>query len=348
MAFKFPNSPSVGDLFAAPTGVMYVYDGSWTTSGETQTVNPFLNFFRYRSIYVRGYTSGGYKSSSPWKNTNRTIHATDITVNLGDRLDYGAGYVHGGYSDFNLYVYGVTDTFQAYSVYTSSVNMSTEAARAHSTSWDLKTSRRYQPTVLMNGSLTIAYITGGATNGSTDKHNLVTEIMLALGSCPSRSGTGTHSGGCYGNGKGWFRSSNSSEVLSFPTETWASWGQFTGTEGVNKGHSTKHGHGYLHAGNNQSTNVYTKFSDITGSIINTSMVDNNPAGGEENHQTGQNHGYYLGNYATSLQGNNTSKLGYLTDTCVAMGSDTMPKGHDGMSSGASASASARILGGGRL
>jgi hypothetical protein len=132
--------------------------------------------------------------------------------------------------------------------------------------------------------------------------------------------------------------------LSYITDTWSSWGLFTGTDGVNKGHSTKHGFGYLHAGSNVATAVYTKFSDITGSVINTNMTDGNGASGEENHETGQNHGYYLGQY-NGVQNNVTSKFMYLTDTCTAMGSDTQPKGHDGMSSGANASASRFILGG---
>lgn len=343
MAFSFPASPSIGTEYVSPVGILYIWDGTWTTMGDTQTNNPFLDTFLYRSIYTHGYVSGGYKNSSPWKNTNKTDHATDITTNLGDRLDYGAGYVHGGYSDYNFYVYGVTDSFQAYAVYTSSVSMVTEAARTHSTNWDLKTSRRYQPTVFMNSTLTVSYITGGAGDGSTDKHNMVTDIMYAAGTCASRSGSGSHSGGCYGEQKGWFRSSNSSEVITYATDTWATWGQFTGTEGVNKGHSTKHGFGYLHAGNNVSTATYTKFSDITGTIISATMVDPNGACGEENHETGQNHGYYLGQY-NGAQNNVTTKFNYLTDTCTAMGSDTQPKGHDGMSSGANASASRYMLG----
>ena len=56
MAFTFPSSPSAGDRFIAPTGRVYIWDGSWTTKGDTTTPNPFAeNFFRYRSIYTRGY-----------------------------------------------------------------------------------------------------------------------------------------------------------------------------------------------------------------------------------------------------------------------------------------------------
>ena len=42
--------------------------------------------FLYRTIIVQGYMLGGYKDSSPWKNVNLTIHATDTTTNLNDHL----------------------------------------------------------------------------------------------------------------------------------------------------------------------------------------------------------------------------------------------------------------------
>ena len=42
--------------------------------------------------------AGGYKSSSPWKNINRTVHSTDTTTNLGDQLTRGADYVNGAFT----------------------------------------------------------------------------------------------------------------------------------------------------------------------------------------------------------------------------------------------------------
>ena len=77
MAYDFPSSPSAGTEFVASTGRVYLYDnsGSWTTKGDTQTTNPFTNAFKYRTIYTRGYTGGGYKNSTPWRNVNRTQHA---------------------------------------------------------------------------------------------------------------------------------------------------------------------------------------------------------------------------------------------------------------------------------
>ena len=54
MAFSFPASPTTGSQFVAPTGIIYLWDGTWTTTGDTQASNPFNNSFLYRSIYTKG------------------------------------------------------------------------------------------------------------------------------------------------------------------------------------------------------------------------------------------------------------------------------------------------------
>ena len=66
--------------------------------------------------------------------------------------------------------------------------------------------------------------------------------------------------------------------------------------------------------------------------------------GEENYQTGQEHGYCIGHY-NGVQNNNTYKVVHATDTFTTLGSTAQPKGHDGISSASCASASAYILGG---
>lgn len=342
MAFAFPSSPSTGTRYVAPNGYIYIWDGTWTTKGDTSSPNPFLNNeFRYRSIYTRGYMSGGYKSSSPWKNSNRTVHSTDITTNLGDRLDYGGSYASGGFSDYNLYVYGVADSFSGSSTYTSSVNMATEAARTHDTAWDLKTSRDMVG-VILSPTLTMAYITAGGST-DTDKHNYVTEVMLSAGSAPA----GPTAGDTYGNAAAWFGATKgwvkagSAASLSFATETWTSGGVTVGTDGWGKALPTKHGHAYVKNQGNTGSAAY-KLNDTTGAQIRTDLNFDNS--GEENYEIGQDWGYCIGHY-NGVQNNNTYKVNSLTDAYTVMGSDTQPKGHDGASSGATASASSLILGG---
>lgn len=341
MAFTFPSSPSIGDQYVAPTGRIYLWDGSWTTKGDTLDTNPFEdNSFRYRSIYTRGYVSGGYKSSSPWKNTNRTQHTTDITTNLGDQLDFAAAYIHGGYSDYNQYVYGTVDSFSGSSTHTSSVSMVTETGRTHDPKWDLKTTRD-DTAVLLTPSLSMAYITAGGST-TTDKHNYVTEVMYAVGSAPAgyKSGTSYGQVACWnGPTKGWLYQSGGAS-FTFATETWVSGGVSVGTDGWGKALSTKHGHAYVKNGGNIVTGAY-KINDSTGANIRTDLNFDNS--GEENYQTGQDWGYCVGHY-NGAQNNNTYKVHSVTDAYTVLGADSQPKGHDGMSSAAMASGSSMILG----
>ena len=341
MAFTFPSSPSIGDQYVAPTGRIYLWDGSWTTKGDTLDTNPFEdNSFRYRSIYTRGYVSGGYKSSSPWKNTNRTQHTTDITTNLGDQLDFAAAYIHGGYSDYNQYVYGTVDSFSGSSTHTSSVSMVTETGRTHDPKWDLKTTRD-DTAVLLTPSLSMAYITAGGST-ATDKHNYITEVMYAAGSAPAgyKSGTSYGQVACWnGATKGWLYQSGGAS-FTFATETWVSGGVSVGTNGWGKALSTKHGHAYVKNGGNTVTGAY-KINDSTGANIRTDLNFDNS--GEENYQTGQDWGYCVGHY-NGAQNNNTYKVHSVTDVYTVLGADSQPKGHGGMSSAAMASGSSMILG----
>jgi hypothetical protein len=350
MAFDFPSSPSSGTSYVTSSGEYYIYDGSgWTTLASQVSPNVYsVNPFKYRTIYTRGYTSAGYASSTPWRNVNRTQHSTDITTNLGDMIDYAASYIDGSFSDYYHYVYGDSGAVGGTSVWTSSINMSTEAARTHSASWDTKTSRR-DCVSLLNATLTVCYITVGSSS-ATDKHNLVTEIMYAAGTAPANpigvGGTNGAASAFYGEFYGWINFSSTSAALNWKTETWSSGGlTFAGaSDGQPKGLSSKHGFGYCSIGSYAATAQYYKYNDVTGGS-SVATISRPESCGEENCQIGQNWGYTLGAYNGASQNNNSTKTNYLTDTCVAMGADTQPKGHAGMSSGCCASAAASVLGG---
>ena len=67
----------------------------------------------YRSrIITHGFTAGGYKNSSPWKNVNRTKHSDDSTSNLGDIMSEAMCYGDGGSRDTHMYVFGLDSSFQ--------------------------------------------------------------------------------------------------------------------------------------------------------------------------------------------------------------------------------------------
>lgn len=348
MPFDFPNSPSVGNDYTSPAGVTYLYDSnsSWTTTGDTQTVNPFgTNPFKYRSIYTRGYVAGGYKDSTPWRNVNRTAHATDVTTNIGDILDRNAAYVDGSYNDYYQYIYATDNSWPGTGTYTSSINMVTETGRTNQSAWNTTQDQGgYGDSgVIINSNLTMAWIL--CTSNIVDKHNLVTEIMYAAGAGGSNVGTaGDWVCAWYGEFYGWVKQSSSgsrNHKIEFSTETWSAAGLTVGTDGWGKALKTKDGYAYVKNGGNITPSAW-KINDTTGANIRTDLSFNNA--GEENYQTGQNWGYCLGEY-NGAQNNNTYKVTHGTDTYTVLGSASQPKGHDGISSAAMASGSSMFLGG---
>lgn len=324
---NFPTSPSTGQSFAAPNGFTYVWNGSsWSTSAEGN--------FLYRTIYTRGYASGGYKSSSPWRNTNRVVFATDVTTNLGDIHTNTASYCGGGHSDTHHYIYNNSNSWSGNSTVVGAMDMTTETALALDTAMYM-TSGRDDCTAMMNASLTKGYITGGGV-ASTDRHDFATGVMMSVGqNCPAGGG-GTDGGwtSIYGEFYGWVNANSTSSRFSWSNETWTNggWTLAAPSIGQPKGLSSKHGHGYASTGSyNGTINLY-KYVDTTETTSSSATITRPEACGEENMIVGQDWGYSMGAY-NGVQNNNTQKVNYLTDTAVAMGSATQPKGHDGMSSG---------------
>jgi len=318
------------------------------SNGSDINPNPWNNTFLYRTIYTRGYMHCGYQNSSPWRNTNRTMHNTDTTTNLGDMMENGAAYVDVGFSDYNSYVWPNAG-FQGNSTYCSSMSMITENVRTHSSTWSMTTSSRIQSKVLMNNGLTACYITcGGST--STDKFSTITDTMYAASSVPANPAT---SGGSLGSAAGFFGqyygtigNATSSASLSWATDTWTngtwSWLASNNTDGIVHGLSSKWGLGYNSSGGNTSNSTYYKFNDTTLTYL--SAINRNDNGGEENYEIGQDWGYELGNY-NGAQNNNSFKQYYTSDTLVNGGSTMQPKGHGGASSGGCATGSCLLLGG---
>jgi hypothetical protein len=342
MAFTFPSSPSIGDEYLAPSGVIYFYDGTWSSTGESISPNPFDNRYLYRTIYTKGYMTGGYKSGSPWRNVNKTIHATDLTTNLGDVMSRPASYIGGGWSDYYTFIYPSGGSHNVVSNVVESMSMTTETARALDSKMYMKTSRG-DAEGLLTPSLTAAYIVGGGST-AVDKHNYVTDVMFAAGTAPASpldGGTNRGLGALFGEFKAWI-SEGVGSSMDWATETWTTSGMAWASNGQPKGLSSKHGHGYGSIGSyDGNVNVY-KFSDNTGANLATLVRPKKS--GEENWQVGQNWGYQIGAYDGAAQTNDAAKINYLTDTLTTMGSDTEPKGHAGSSSGTCASGAAVLVG----
>lgn len=344
-----------GSRYVSPNGVVYIWDRySWTGNGNAINPNPiYSNPFLYRTIYTRGYTHCGYQSGSPWRNTNRTLHSTDTTTNLGDMMDYNASYIDGGFSDYYTYVFNDSGGVNGTSNIVSTMNMLTEAVRSLQTSRYLTTSRA-NCKALMNPGLTNIYITGGYS-ATTDKFNTLTDTMLAANSVPNSPTSGGTAGGLsgfFGQYYGIVGANGTSGALNWDSETWTSgtWSSSTSyggtgaSDGQPKGLSSKWGVGYNSNGSYAATSTYYKFNDTTTSITLISSFSRPEACGEENCQVGQDWGYTLGSY-NGAQTNNSTKTSYLTDTCIALGSNGQPKGHGGMSSGCCGTGSVTLLNG---
>jgi hypothetical protein len=346
---SFPSSPATGARYISPNGHPYFYDGRvWSSTGTTINPNPIANnTFLYRTIYTRGYTHCGYQNGSPWKNTNRTVHVSDTTTNLGDMMDNNSSYIDGGFSDYNTYVFNNSGGVGGNSTITSTMSMITESLRTISSSRYM-TVGRSNCKALMNPGLTAIYITAGG-NSTTDKFNTLTDTMM-YASYVGGSGSGSNNGmsGFWGATYGIIGASGTSGWLAWSTETWTtgtwSWGA-NNSDGQPKGLSSKWGLGYNSNGSYPGTTTYYKFNDTTGA--NITNFSRPFKAGEENCQVGQDWGYTLGCYndVGDGQNNRSTKQSYLTDSCVELGSAGQPKGHGGMSSGCCGTGSVTLLGG---
>lgn len=301
----------------------------WSFDGENDTG------WATARIWTHGYVGGGYQNSSPWRNVNRTVHSTDTTTNLGDKLDRSGAYMSGSWSDIKHWFHSMENTYRGSSNYTSGFNMASETGIAHLSQWDMTVNRgsmgSMQDHVFAGGN---SFLTGGG-NSRTDVFNLKTETMRTSGfpnDYPDGGDDPTWGG--HGRLKGWHKRSGTRKGLEWKTESWVTWEHGPGGDGWKKCLPSMLGHLYCGTGNNNQ-NGNARIDDITG--INVRNIDFGRMG-EENFQMGMRKGYCLGNYNGS-QNNQTFKVNYINDGATYLGGTTEPKGHGGMSSAHCASAS---------
>jgi hypothetical protein len=135
MAFKVGSVNYFPGVFNTPetgaAGAMLVNNGTnsfFAYPGSPNTIPGTANL-QYRSIFTHGYLAGGYKGSNPWRNVNKTWHATDITFSCGEQIDRAMAYGDGTFSDYNAYVFGTINSFSGGSSHTSSYSLHTGVAR---------------------------------------------------------------------------------------------------------------------------------------------------------------------------------------------------------------------------
>ena len=332
--------------------------------------------WRYRTILTHGYVAGGYKGMNPWRSLNKTWHQTDTTIYCGEQLDRAAAYLDGTYSDYNAYVHGTSDTFQASSIHTSSYNLFNGITRMQNNDnfsffgsasapygyqgndpknegitygdatppghggWELSATRTNHgcasSTPGNGGTDGAGYIIGGGTD-VTNKLHFPTEIMYATTSTPSVAAAAMAATG--GQSQAYCSGSSVAWTMPFSNDTFSTWANGATCDGTCKHLMSKYGWFYGGVGANQDTRIW-KFSDATATYM-AAYTKLQGAEGEENQQMGQDWGYCLGGY-NAQQNNWTVKTTYSTDVMTTMGFATQPKGHYGGSSGACSSAAMSV------
>jgi hypothetical protein len=215
MAFKVGSVSYYPGIFNTPTstdaGAMLVNNGSnsyFAYPGNTANT-PQGSALQYRSLFTHGYVAGGYKGSSPWRNVNKTWHATDITFSVGEQLDRAMAYGDGTFSDFNAYVHGTINAFSGSSSHTSSYNLHTGVARQKGMQvWD------YNATSTAAGAWntgTSFYRPTNATSGAGDGIFGSSTVPFGyLGTDPAHDGAGV----AYGAAATWSTGSEASATDS--------------------------------------------------------------------------------------------------------------------------------------
>jgi hypothetical protein len=309
------------------------YEAYWThdLDANYRLENPDQWAFRY--IINRGYTVAGYQNANPWRNGNRTVHMSDVTISIGDVIDYSAAYIGGSHNGVNLFVYNCANSWLPASAATTSMSMITETNRGLNSSWNDTRARSYSGAWIdfmgnqwrTNAGRNRAYISSG--NGNTSRHDLNTEVMTTeIG--------GTISYVAHAEGEFFAWVSQGQNRFEFSTETFTAWSSYSpapGCDGINKHQATRIGFFYCSEGGNTDRNV-TKRRDSDAVYLRTG-ISKPETGGEENLHTGMNKGYCISNY-NYAQNNNAWIYQYYNDVIrFADGTLTYRKGIPGASSG---------------
>ena len=309
------------------------YEAYWThdLDANYRLENPDQWSFRY--IINRGYTVAGYQNANPWRNGNRTAHASDVTISIGDVIDYSAAYIGGSHNGVNLFVYNCANSWLPASAATCSMSMITETNRGLNSSWNDTRARSYSGAWIdfmgnqwrNNAGRNRAYISSG--NGNTSRHDLNTEAMIS-----EIGGNIAYVAHAEGEFFAWV--SQGQNRFEFSTETYTSWSSYSpapGCDGINKHQATRIGFFYASEGGNTNRSV-TKRRD-SDAVILRSGISKPESGGEENLHTGMNKGYCISNY-NYAQNNNAWIYQYYNDVIrFADGTLTYRKGIPGASSG---------------
>ena len=262
----------------------------------------------YSGGYVlRGYTLAGYRSSTAWRNVNRTDHASDTTYDLGDQITTSDAYTAGASNGTYAYVFHSGGNWNVDGNAINRFNMTTDTNSDITTTMANSMNR----TSAMRSKFVYAYTFG---NRVPNKFNLLTETATLTGWANTDGGGNLHGANpaCgQGERRGWHNQGSAGSYLDFATETRASWVN-TGTDGSNKTISSYTGFMYWNTGGGfRTSNPMSKRYDYSGSQVLTIAKFANS--GEESYHTGELKGYMVGMY-NGAQNNTGAIMNYQTNT----------------------------------
>jgi hypothetical protein len=359
---SLPASPVKGQIVYNTTNRrMEIYDSDAAVWKSAEDIR--RSVFLTRQTITTGYVMGGYQSTSPWKNVNRMVHATDVCTNLGDLLTNASAYTSGASNLSKGFLWTADGTWPGSSVTTCAFNLATETNAGLNSNWNLKIGRE-DPATIFN-QLEWAFIVGGSNRNDVEQFNLTNETMLTQISPGSgfgltytsyydSVGSGSISGeehayvyGANGAAKFVFTTGiaynvqTGSYIATPPTDVASN--QFVKiyapnkpsdltTHSQQKGISSKTGRGWF--GNEGNYNGGYNLRRIQFSTDSSLGTVAKPVGnsGEENFDMGQTRQYMMGMY-DGAQNNRGWKFTYATESGNELGAGSVRTGVPGGSSG---------------
>ena len=285
--------------------------------------------WRYRTVINRGYMAGGYRSSVPWQNVNRTNHSNDTSTNLGNIMDQPGTYMDGGNSDVTGWTWGNDPAYPTNSNRGWAFNMTNDTRKGYNTA-ALNMSVGRNDHGVSNYDNQLSVITGGGS-ANTDIMQHSNETMRTN---VNQSGlSGDYIGAAWSDIAG-YHWNGTHRKIAYSSESWS--GLFS-TQGTHsKGLVSKYGFYYIGPPNNTRNLEKVNSSNDTsqGTIGN---YPNFQTQGEHNFQMGQDAGYSIGMWVSpGSQVNDSWKLSYSNDSYSYGNSGAaalQPKGQPGCSSG---------------
>ena len=283
--------------------------------------------WKFRQVINVGYTGGGYKDGSPWRQVHRTNHSTHQTTNLGIQMDHPGSYISGACSDTTFFLWSTPTDNSHFTVSsrTSGFHMYTETSKSHNSTFNTYSDRNDSGTSFKETYLSFH---GGGDRSGMEVFNLATEARQSNNGGDLRSGSTNSAFSDKDQGYHWADSAgwkvNHQTFSVSGSSHWSAHGQ-------QKGQPTKVRVGFCGNEGSYSGGYNLRRWNLTNDSNTGTFSKYRANCGEENFIMGQDWGYMIGNY-DGAQNNGTWQQQFSTDTRTDH-SGLQPTANAGQSSG---------------